>query len=120
MFGIARADFEQQAVIAGDVMNLEDFGHGSERLRDTRFAGPIGGAQGDKSQQPLIERFRVEVRRIAADHAPAFELAQPLENGRGRKAHQPCDFSLGDPGVVLEEVEYLKVDGVEHARPALM
>ncbi len=119
MLGIARADFEQQAVIAGDVMNLEDLGNGRERLRDARFAGPVGRAQGHKSQQPLIERFRIEMCRIVADHAASFELAEPLENSRWRKAHNPCDLSLRNPGVVLEEVEYLQVDGVEHARPAL-
>ena len=84
------------------------------------LAGPIGGAQGDEGQQPLIEGLRVEMRRVAANHAPAFELAQPLEHGRRGKTHHPCDFNLRDTGVVLEEVENLKVDGVEHARPALM
>ena len=117
---IARADLQQQAVIAGDVMDLQDFGNGSQRLGDARFGGPIGGAQGDEGQQPLIERLRVQMRRIAANHAPAFELPQPFEHGRGGKAHDPRDFGLGDTGVVLEEVEYLEVDGVEHARPALM
>ena len=82
--------------------------------------GPVGGAQGDESQQPLVEGLRVQMRRVAANHAAAFELPQPFEHGRGGKAHQPCDFNLRDAGVVLEEVENLKVDGVEHARPALM
>ena len=54
------------------------------------------------------------MRRVAANHAAAFELPQPLEHGRGRQPHNPGDFSLRDPGVVLEEVEYLEIDGVEH------
>ena len=93
-------------------------GTADQRLGDARFAGPIGGAQGDEGQQPLVESFRVELRRVGANHSAAFELAQPLEHGRGRQPHDPGDFSLGDAGVVLKEVEDLKVDCVEHWRAA--
>ena len=65
-------------------------------------------ASSAKSQRP-----RIHLRGVALHDAARFELADALEHSRRRQPDRAGDIDLRLPGVGLELVEDLKVDGVE-------
>jgi hypothetical protein len=85
------------------------------------FAGAIGALGGaiagdeNERQEPKAERLRVQLRLIAGDDPAVLELADALEDGRGRQAHPPRDLRLGRAGVVAEDGEDFAIDGVDHS-----
>ena len=55
MLGVARPDLDEVAVVAGDVMHLEDFGH-SARAWATRFSDAgLVAAHGHEGEQAEAE-----------------------------------------------------------------
>lgn len=77
---IARADLQQIAVIAGDVVQLEDLRTLGQGLRDAVVAKGLLAADGDESEHRLFELMRIDQGRISLDYTAGLELPDPLKN----------------------------------------
>ena len=86
MLGVARPDFEEVAVVAGDVMHFQHFGTLGERVRDRFVSGSLCATDRDERQHPLLDRIWVDERRVAFYNTPALQLPYPLEHCRGRQS----------------------------------
>ena len=113
MLGIPRPYFDQVTVVAGHVMDLEHFGAIRQRAGYALIGQGLIAADGDECEQPEAEGLGIDLRAIAADDAPGFELADPFEDRRGGEADRTGDIHLGFARVRLELIEDLEVDWVE-------
>ena len=65
MLGVVRAHLDEVAVVAGDVMHLEDFGELGERLRDPILGPGFVAANRHEGEQPQAEGLRVDLGGVA-------------------------------------------------------
>jgi hypothetical protein len=91
---VAGANLDQEAVVAGDVMNLEHLRRLGELPANPVLTGDFGRADRDERQHPQVGRPRVDLGGIALDDAARFELPHPLQHRRRREADFPGDFHL--------------------------
>ena len=116
VLGVAPAELDQVAVLAGQVMHFEH----TRNLRD-QLAGPIrhvertGRPDRHEGQLAQADRLGIEERRVARQDALGLQLPQPLEHRRWRQPDRSRDVSLRHPGVRLNNVQYLDVEIVKHA-----
>ena len=113
VLGVARADLDEVAVVAGDVMHLEDFCELGEGLGNPVLGTGLVAANGDEGQQAESERLRIDLGRIALQRSAGFELANPLQYGRRGEPDGARNLDLGLARVGLQELENLKVCIVE-------
>jgi len=114
VLGIARANFQQKAIIAGDLMRFEYFRDRGQRVAHPRFAGAVRGPDCDEGEEPLIERSGIEHRHVVTDDTACLELANALEHRGWREADSPGDFRLGNSRVVLKQGQYLTINWIKH------
>ena len=81
MLGITGAHLEQIAIVAGDVMDFEDFRNSGELVRRRHFRPVLGCPHRHKRQHAPVDHVRVDQRDVILDNALRFELAQALEHG---------------------------------------
>ena len=105
MLGIARADLEQVTIVAGDVMDLEDFGDAGELVGRRHVRTVLRGPDRDKRQHAAVDHVRVDKRDVILDNALGFELPQALEDRRGRQTNGLGQLGLGGSGVVLKNIQ---------------
>ncbi len=116
VLGVAPAELDQVAVLAGQVMHFEH----TRNLRD-QLAGPIrhvertGRPDRHERQLAQADGLGIEQRRVARQDALGLQLPQPLEHRRRRQPDRTRDVSLRHPGVRLNHVQYLDVEIVKHA-----
>ena len=116
VLGVAPAELDQVAVLAGQVMHFEHAGDLREQL-----AGPIrhvertGRPDRHERQLAQADGLGIEQRRVARQDALGLQLPQPLEHRRRRQPDRTRDVSLRHPGVRLNHVQYLDVEIVKHA-----
>ena len=79
MLGVACADLDQVAVVAGDVVRLQDFGKFGEGTRDAILRAGFVASNRYEGEQAQAERLRVDVCRVALENATSFELPHALE-----------------------------------------
>ena len=115
VLGVARAHFDEVAVVAGDVVDFEDFGQLRQRLGDAVLGSGLVAADGDEGEQPQAERLGIDLGGVAPERAAGFELANPFQHRRRRQADGPRNLYLRLAGVVLQELENLQVDVVERS-----
>jgi len=115
MLRIARADFDQVAVLARDVMQFEHLGQFHERLSDAVVRLGIGlvASHRHERKQTEPERPRVHLGAVPLDHSSSFQLADALEHGGWREPDGAGDVHLGFAGIGLKPLEYLKVCRIE-------
>lgn len=115
MLGIACANFDEIAVIAGDMVDLEDLGAVGEQTAHVvvpeRFLAP----DRDEGKHPLIDNVRINLRRIAFDDPPSFELPDPFKDGGRCQPDVPGDVGLGFPGVCLKNLGNAEVNSVDYS-----
>jgi hypothetical protein len=116
VFGVSRTNLDEEAIVTGDMMHLEYFGHFRQFAADALFAGHFGGRNSDKGKERLAEGTRIDDRGIAPDHTPGFELSDALHHGRWRKADLSGHVHLGHTAVQLKHVHDAKVCPVKHLR----
>jgi len=107
------ADFDQVAVIAGNMMHFKHFGAVRKGSRDILVGRGIVAADRDERQESEAQSFRVHLSSVAADHTSSFELANPLENRRGGQTDRTGDVNLCFAGIRLELIQDLEIDGIE-------
>jgi len=105
MLGVTGADLEQVAIVAGDVMDLEDFGDSGELVGRRHLRAVLRGPHGDERQHAPVDHVRVDKCDVILDNALGFELSQAFENRRGRQTHGLCQLSLRGSGVVLKNIQ---------------
>ena len=104
MFGVARANLEQVAVLAGDVMDLQDFGD-PRQLDGGGHVGPVvGRTHRHERQEAPADHMRVDEGDVVANDAFGLELPKALENGGWRQSNGLRQLSLRSSGVVLKDV----------------
>ena len=114
MLRIAGAHLQQETILSRDVMYLEHLWNRREPRRGLTFlVADHVRSNGDESQHPQVDDVRVDERHVTRDGAACFELANPLQNGRGREPDRFGDLGLRHPGVVLEKAEDPTVDLVD-------
>ena len=113
MLRVTCADFDQVAVIAGNMMHFKHFGAVSKGARDVLIGRDVVAADGDEREEPEAESFRVDLCAVAANHTSSFELANPLENRRGGQTDRTGDVDLSFAGIRLELIQDLEIDGIE-------
>ena len=113
MFGIARAHFQQIAVVPGDMVDLEDLRRIGERACHTVFSRHLIALHGNECQKVESQHSRCDIRGITAKHSACLELAHALEYCGRRQTYRTSDVGLGFPGIGLKNIQYLKVYTVE-------
>ncbi len=81
MLGVVRAHFDEITVVAGDVMDLEDFGELGQRLRDPILGPGFVAADRHEREQPQAEGLADRLGGVSAEDATGLELADPLQDG---------------------------------------
>jgi hypothetical protein len=107
------ADFDQIAVIAGNMMHFKHFGAVRKGSRDVLVRRGVVAADSNEREKREAESLRVDLCTVAADHTPSFELANPLENRRGGQTDRTGDVDLCFAGIRLELIQDLEIDGIE-------
>ena len=79
MLGVARADLDQVAVVAGDMVRFEDFRKLREGTGDAILRARFIASNRHEGEQAQAEGLRVDVRRVALEDAASFELPHSLE-----------------------------------------
>ena len=113
MFGVLGAHLQQKAVLAGDVMNLEDLGHLRQRLGGRLLRPVFVGPDGDKRQQRPIGRcgsMEATYSRIAP-RASSLRIRSSTADGASPTALAMSD--LGRPGVLLKNHQDFGVNFVQ-------
>ena len=113
MLRVTCADFDQVAVIAGNMMHFKHFGAVRKGSRDVLVGRGVVAPDSNEREEPEAESLRVDLGTIASDHTPSFELANPLENSRWGQPHRPGDVDLCFAGIRLELIQDLEIDGIE-------
>jgi hypothetical protein len=108
----SKDDFEQEGVIAGEVVTLL---HGIERGKKfkERFVARTLAAETDKGGDGEAEGLEIEVGSIAANEVEAFETAKTLGGSRGGEVNPSCEFGYGEPCVSGELMQYFSVSWVD-------
>ena len=104
MFGVVRADFDQIAVVAGDVMHLEDFRKLGKCLGNPVLGARLVASDGNEGQQPEAERLGIDLGGVALERTAGFELANPFEDCGRCQTDGARDLDLGFASVCLEEL----------------
>ena len=115
MLGIACANFDEIAVLAGDMMDLEDLRAVGEQTAHVVVSERLLALNRDEGKHPLINDVRIDLRRIAFDHSASFELPDPFEDGGRRQTDIPGDVGLGFPGVCLKNLDNTEVNCVDYS-----
>src|SRR5262245_11072157 len=114
MFGVARPNLDQVAVVAGHEVDLEHFGEGGERLRDALLAWAFGASNRDKRQHALTQGTRIDLGSVPPDDPAGFQLTNPLEDGRWRQPDRPSDIGLSLARIALKNPRYLYINIVDY------
>ena len=85
MLRIARADLEQVTVVAGDMMDFEDFRDARQLVGRRHVRAVLGRPDRDKRQHAAVDHVRVDQRDVILDNALGFELPKAFEDGGGRQ-----------------------------------
>ena len=80
MLGVACADLDQVAIVAGDMVRFENFGKLREGAGNAILRTGLIASNGNEGEQAQAEGFRVDVCRVALEDAAGFELPDSLEN----------------------------------------
>ena len=115
MLGVVRAHLDEIAVVAGNVVDLEHLGELGQRLSDPILGAGLVAANGHEGEQSEAQGLGIDLGGVAAEGAPGFELADPLEHRRRGESDDPGNLYLRLAGVGLEEVEDLEVGVVERS-----
>ena len=105
MLGIARADLQQVAIVARDVMDFEDFRNARELVGRRHVRPMLRRPHRHERQHAAIDDVRVDQRDVILDNALRFELPQAFEDGRGRQPNGLRKLGLGGSGVVLKNIQ---------------
>ena len=87
MFGIARANLEQVAILAGDVVDFQDFWNARQLSCRGHVWTEVFSADGDEGQKASIDGVRVDKGDVIFDDALGFELPEALQDGRWRQSN---------------------------------
>src|SRR6187200_2264917 len=109
VFGIAATHFHQVAVLAGDVVDLQDLGDLGQKLAGVGRADALVDPNEDEGEQTQPEGVRIETGLVAAQDPAGLELAQALEHRRGRHVDLAGDLGVGHASVFLNDLQYLCV-----------
>src|SRR5260221_3516154 len=115
VFRVAGPDLEQVTVVAGHMVQLEDFRALRQRVRDAVVAGRLLAADGDERQHGLLELPRIDQGRVALDDPTAFQLPDTLQDSRRGQTDNPGDVGLRYSGVFLQKIQYCGVCFVNHS-----
>jgi hypothetical protein len=83
------------------VVDLEDLGYLREALRRLDSARAIVRPHERVRDEGEANGMRVDSRRVPLDHSLLLELADALEDGRGRETNLPGDLGIRNPGILL-------------------
>ncbi len=84
MLRVTCADFDQIAVIAGNMMHFEHFGAVREGSRDVLVGRGVVAADSNEREEPEAESLRVDLCTVAAEPHPelrAYESAREPPRG---------------------------------------
>src|SRR5204862_1156887 len=109
------ADFHEEAVLARDVVHLEDLRDLGEQLRRRDPAGPVVRSDERESDQAELDRVRIDSRGVALHDSLLFELPDPLEDGGRGEADLPRDLGVRGTGVSLQDRQDLGINFVDHS-----
>ena len=113
MLRVPCANFDQIAVVAGNMMHFKHFGAVSKGARDVLIGRSFVTADGNEREECEAESLRVDLSAVAADYPSSFELANSLENRRGCQPYRTGDVDLCFAGIRLELIQDLEIDGIE-------
>lgn len=104
-------DFEQEGVIAGQVVTLL---HGIECGKEFKegFVARALAGETDKGSDGEAECLEIDVGSIAANELEAFETVKALGSGRGGEVNPSSQFGYGEPRISGELMQYLLVGRV--------
>ena len=105
MLSVARADLEEIAIVAGDVMDFEDLGDAGQFNGRRHVGAVLGAPDGNEREHASIDDVRVDQRYVIPDNALGFELSQPLEDGRWRQTNGFGELGLCGSSVVLKDIQ---------------
>lgn len=115
MLDIARANFDQIAVLAGDMVDLEHLSAVREQSAHVVVPEWFLTPDRDEGERPLVDDVRIDLRRIAFDDTASFELPDPFKDGRRRQPDVAGDIGLGFPGVCLKNLGNTEVYCVDYS-----
>lgn len=113
MLCVSRANLDQVAVVARNVMDLQHFRAIGQRLGYALIGRSLVAPDCDERQQAQAKSLRVDLRTIAANDASCFEFPDSLENSRGSEPNRSGNVDLGLAGVCLKLVENLEIYRIE-------
>src|ERR1700761_480325 len=92
---------QDEAVLAGHVVGLDDLGGGRDQVVERLV---VGGrvAQPDEGQDVQPEPARVDDGRVAGDHAALLQPADPFGDRARRHRHGPGQLGVTGPSVTLQ------------------
>ncbi len=107
-------ELDEKGVLPGHEVDFLDFGDFGEGLAGCGFVRAGGEADGDEGHQRPLEEFGVEPHFVAVDDPALLQLPNPLQHaGRGH-AHLPGDLAVGNPRLLLKNLQDFVVDFVDH------
>lgn len=115
MLGIPRANLDQIAIVAGDMVDLENLSAVGEQPAHVVVPEWFLTPDGDEGERPLVDDVRIDLRRIAFDDTASLELPDPFKNGGGRQPDVAGDVGLGFPSVRLKNLGYSQVNSVDYS-----
>lgn len=109
MLGVPRANFDQIAVLARDMMDFEHFRQPRQLAGDVVVARRLLAANSDEGEHAAIDDPRIDVGGIASNDPPRLEFSEPLQNGRRRQPDGAGDIHLRLPRIRLENLKNLNI-----------
>ena len=111
----ARRDLDDEAVVARDVVRLQDLGRRRDQVVE-RLVVAVRIAQPHERQDRQAQALRVDDRRVPLDDARLLQPAHPF--GDRARGHGDGTGQLGEtgPALALEDIEDAPVGGVRGIR----
>jgi two-component system, cell cycle response regulator len=113
-FGVRHARLDQIAVFASYMVYLEYLRDFREGLTDSPGADPLLGPNQYERGQAQAYGGGIDLRGVALNDTPLFQLANPIEYGGGRHIEAAGDIGVAGAGVGLQQLQDGEIGGIEH------
>ncbi len=115
VLGVARANLQKIAIVAGDVMKLEHLRALCERVRNAVIARRLMATDRHKGEHRLVHGMRIDQSGVPANHTPSLELPYPFQDGGGSQTDNTCYICLRNAGVFLKKLQNCGIILVDHS-----